>query len=482
MNKRCVLYIPVFAAILAVTSCTTKSMLRLEKLSASTLENDFLPTIAAIKKSPKLYGNNNLFLYTMDIGILYHYAGVYDSSIVYLQKGATIFDDLFARSVTNEAASIMVNDNIRPYRSKPYELSMLHQVLASDYFAIDNVDDALVEAKRAQLLFDEWSRKDKKDKKYTSDASLQYLTSILYDAADETSDAMIALFDAVRAFEKSSIALPQELQDYAYAMLQLNDRQSDVDLLGLSSDKQPEQVPGVKNGASEIVFIGYAGRAPALVESAWSGTWVKDGVMVLHHRGPNGEDETMTLPAPGLPVSELRKAENGQRTESGTTFHVKFALPALQTFPSITSSFSVSCAGKTGIYTSYVINDIEKQAKRYLEDTRATTLTRTIARVVLRTITAEKAKSRMQTSSGMANLLLNVGTDLLADQLEKADTRSCFLLPKTVQIARIPVEPGTYSVDVAARGADKSVISTKTFSSITVKPHQKKIIFYSSFK
>ena len=62
----------------------------------------------------KLYGKKNLFLYHMDIGALYHYAGVYDSSTNHLLQAADIFDDLFARSITNEAAAIMTNDNIRP--------------------------------------------------------------------------------------------------------------------------------------------------------------------------------------------------------------------------------------------------------------------------------------------------------------------------------------------------------------------------------
>jgi hypothetical protein len=472
----------VLTAILLVSSCTTRSVLRFEKLANCTVENDFLSAVDIVRKSTELYGKNALFLYHMDIGALYHYAGVYDSSTVHLQQAADIFNDLFARSITNEAAAILTNDNIRPYRSKPYELVMLHQYIASNYLAAGNVEDALVETRRVQLLFDEWKRKNRTDLKYDSDGMFHYLSSIAYDAANETSDAMISLFDAVKAFEAGPVSLPPGLADRAYHMFKLNDRDDDNTLLKLSSSIPRTQLPGIENNATEIIVIGYAGRGPVLEEQSWWGTWVKDGLLVVHHTGPNGEQETMTLPAPSLPAEELNKAEKGDKTKSGTTFHIKFAIPALRTIPSETNGFTVTCSGRSAPFTTMIINDLDKQAQKYLDDTRAVTVARTVVRVVLRTIAAEKTKQKLQTNSTAANLLLNIGTDILADQLEKADTRGCFLLPKTVQIVRIPVTPGTYSLDVAAKGSNGSVVRTATFKDIAVKAHQKKFVFYSSFK
>jgi len=272
------------------------------------------------------------------------------------------------------------------------------------------------------------------------------------------------------------------LRDRAYYMFKLNDRENDNRVLHLTPDLPRDKIPGCENGATEIVFIGYAGRGTVIEEQSWWGTWVKDGLLVVHHTGPSGEQETMTLPAPGLPESELRKAEKGQKTESGTTFHIKFALPLVRTIPSATKDFSVRCSSHGQAEISMIINDLDKQAQKYLDDTRGVTLARTVARVVLRTIAAQKAKEQIQTGSAAANLLLNIGTDILADQLEKADTRSCFLLPQTVQIVRIPVTPGLYSVDVAAHGENGSIITTKTFTDIAVREHEKKFVFASSFK
>ena len=469
-------------AVLLCFSCTTRSVLRLEKLANKTAENEFLSAVEIIRKHPKLYGKANQFLYHMDIGALFHYAGMYDSSTVHLQQASDIFNDLFARSVTNEAAAVLTNDNIRPYRSKPYELVMLHQLLASNYLARDDIDEALVETRQVQLMFDEWKRKNRSGEKYDSDGMFHYLSSIAYDAAGETSDAMISLFHAVKAFQEGPVAIPVGLPARASRLFALNDREDDIRLLKLPEPDRTNRLQGIGNNTTEIIVIGYAGRGPILEEQSWWGTWVKDGLLVVHHTGSNGEQQTMTLPAPALPPAELRKAEKGQKTASGTTFHVKFALPALQTIPSKTRNFTVTCSGKNESFTSVIINNLDEQAEKYLDDTRGNTIARTVVRVVLRTIAAQRAKAQIQTGSTAANLLLNIGTDILADQLEKADIRGCFLLPKTVQIVRIPVTPGTYSVDVAAKGSDGSVVRTVSFKDVAVRAHQKKFVFCSSFK
>lgn len=471
-----------FAAVLLV-SCTTKSSVRFEKLVNATLRNEFLPAIEQIKMKPSMYGKASELLYNMDIGTLYHYAEKYDSSNRYLLRAADIYEELFTRSVTNEAAAILVNDNVRPYRSKPYELVMLHQLIALNYCAQNNIEDALVETRRTQLLFNEWERKARDDEKYTNDPMFHYVSSILYDSRGETSDAMISLFKSVDAFNKGPVTLPGQINDYAWRMFTLNNRESDNTLLKLKPAVLKELSGAAANEQSEIIVIGFAGRSPALEENVWWGTYVKDGLLVVYHRDADGRENAMTLPAPMLPESELQKAENNGKTKSGTTFHIKFAMPEIKKVASQTESFSVNCTGMSNPVQTVVINDLEKQLEKYLDDTRAKTIARTVIRVILRTITAEKTKDKLQTGNALANLLLNVGTDIIADQMEKADTRSCFLLPKTVQIARIPVIPGKlYDVDIEALSRSGGSIGSKKISGITVARNEKRFIFYASFK
>ena len=469
--------------LLLLISCAGKSLMRQEKLVSVALRNEFITAVEIIRKNPKLYGKLNQFLYNMDIGVLYHYAGEYDSSDSYLLAASDIYDELFTRSVTNEAAAILVNDNVRPYRSMPFEIVLLHQLIAFNFLAAGKNDEALVETRKVQLYFNDWEKKNKNDFRYHTDGMFHYISSIAYDQAGEWDNAMISLYKAVDAFKNGGGAgLPQLIENYAYYQFQLNDRAADIDLLKIKADKPKAQVAGLGNNNAEIIVIGYAGRGPALDQNTWWGTYVKDGFLVLYHTDQNGKTESIKTLAPPLPDRELKKSEKGRKTSSGTTFHLKFALPAVKSFPSITQDFQVTCSGTSQPVTTVVINDFEKQLTKYLEDTRNATIARTAVRVVLRTIAAQRAKEQMRTENSLANLILNVGADLLSDQMENADTRNCFLIPKTVQIARIPVSAGSYDISVAARDRNGNVLETKKFSNITVEERKKRFIFYTSLK
>lgn len=464
-------------------SCTGGSALRFDNLSGITAKNDYLSAVALIEQnSRKWYGSANELLYCLDIGALYHYAGEYDSSTVYLKRASGIYDGLFARSVTNEAAALLTNDNVRPYRSKPYELTLLHQFMALNYLAQGNTEDALVETRAVQLLFNEWERTDRHGQKYSNDAMFHYLSSIVYDGAGEYDDAMISLFKAVETFNAGPVVLPGRIKNYACHLLKLNGRSQDTSILRISADIPKDKVPGVKNGLTEIILIGYAGKGPALFEEKWSGTYIRGGLFTMSHKDADGRVETSSMPAPPLPQKEYEKAAAGKKTSLGTTFHISFSLPRIRTFNSTTCYFTLNTGTGNVPDTSVIINDLDRQLAKNLEDTKTSTIMRTVIRTTLRTIAAQKAKGAMKSKNVLGNLLVNLSTDVLADQLGRADTRTCFLVPKTIQVARVPVNPGTYTVEAAAYGAGGSLIGAKTFENITVKQGEKKFLFYSSFR
>ena len=118
-----------FVASILFTACANKSITRYEAL-APTFENKGCEeTIAQVKKQQKdLYGEKSEFLYYFDLGVLYHYNGDYKESAKNFDKADKIYEDLYTRSVTNEAAAIITNDNIRPYRARPFEVLVLHEL------------------------------------------------------------------------------------------------------------------------------------------------------------------------------------------------------------------------------------------------------------------------------------------------------------------------------------------------------------------
>ncbi|MFP4680714.1 MAG: hypothetical protein ACLFQB_09575 [Chitinispirillaceae bacterium] len=460
-------------------SCASRSLLRREKLGEVVASRDFKSAVSIIKKNKKLYKNAE-FLYNMDIGLLYHYAGLFDSSNTYLLRASEIHDELYTRSVTNEAAAFLTNDNVRPYRSKPYELVMLHQFIAFNFLARGKYHEALVETRRTQLMFNEWERTGGEKGKFHTDGMFHLLSSLVYEIVGEEDNSLISLFNSVKAYKQGPVSLAREVESFAYKRLVEGDRETDTALLGIS--RPEENRWSIDQGTSEIVLIGYAGKGPVLREKNWSGTYIKDGILLLKTRGPDGNAIVERMPAPSLPASEYAKAAKGKKTKSGTTFHVKVALPEVQSFSSQSAYFTAQSKSFSGSARSVVINNLNLQAHKALEDVWGTLITRTVVRVVLRTIAAQQAKSRMRTESPVANLLLNLGTDVLTGQLERADIRSCFLLPQKIHMLRIPVNPGVHDIKVNVYDRSDRKMGMREYQNVEVKNGEKKFIFHNSLR
>src|SRR3954470_19815933 len=98
---------------LLCSGCADNRFARLESIAKPAASQDFLEAAGRVRQERSFYSHSDV-LYNMDLGLLYHYAGKYDSSILFLEKASKIQEDLFTRSVTNEAVSLLVNDNVRP--------------------------------------------------------------------------------------------------------------------------------------------------------------------------------------------------------------------------------------------------------------------------------------------------------------------------------------------------------------------------------
>ncbi len=456
--------------------CANNSLVRFEAIAKRAASQDFLDAAAQVRKQRDLYNHTDL-LYAMDLGLLYHYAGLYDSSAIFLREAVKIQEDLYAHSITNEAAALLVNDNIRPYRGKAYEITWLHLFLAFDYLGMNRYDDARVEIRQAEIFLREQRRKVGTDpKEYRDDGAFRTVAALVYEGLGEKDDALISLYQAVKAYRESGQPLPEGLARYAYAALMANGRESDAKELNLGPSVQDSRRPAF--GGSEIVVVGEVGRSPMLDETAFWGTWVRDGMLIYHYKDANGNTVTDAMAAPGLPDSEYEKG-NGRKTRSGTTFHVKWSMPTLRDVPSQSDALRV--ARGNDVYAGEAYGDTHDLLQGDLNAHRGITLLRTVTRVVLRTIAAEKTKSSLNTNEPLLNLLLNVGTDALADQLEQADLRVWFLLPRNLRMARVPVQPGRYTLEIGSEDRNGRTIRSET-RDVEVKAGEKKFVFFTSLK
>ena len=470
-------YLSVALLSLLLAGCANRGMTRYDAITKQATSQDFLTAAKTLKKERSaLYGSQSNLLYYMDVGLLYHYGSAYDSSIRYLSRAVELHDELYAKSVTNEAASLLVNDNVRPYRGRSYEIVWLHLFLAFDYLALDKTEDARIEMRQAEIFLNEVKRKAGGDAKaFRDDPTYRAFSALVYEALGEKDDAAISMYLAVKNLRQRKLPIPPSMADYAWTLLDAADRPGDLRELDL---KPPPVKPARIAGGGDIVVVGQLGRSAALGETSFWGTWVRDGILLYSYRDASGKTVSQSLPAPGLPPSAYNKG--GRETRSGTTLHIKWAMPSLREVASQSRSLSVAADG-LGTRRGEAWGDTRELLQQDLDEGKTALLTRTVIRVAARTLATEKAKAEMRTGNPIVNLLISLGTDVLADQLEQADVRMWFLLPRTVNVARIPASAGHYTLQIGAENAEGKVVRTET-REVDVRPGKMRFVFFSSPK
>ena len=93
-------------------------------------QGDAEAALEQLERSPR----ENDALYQLDRGTLLREAGRLDESSRAFDDADRIAEDLYTRSVSNEAASLLTTDRVRPYRPAPHErlLARVYQALGRD--------------------------------------------------------------------------------------------------------------------------------------------------------------------------------------------------------------------------------------------------------------------------------------------------------------------------------------------------------------
>ncbi len=445
----------VFLCAFFLVACANKSMTRYETLSEPLKKGGFSAAIDAVQKDKdKLYGSNTLFLYHFDLATLFHYNGDARKSADEFEKAKQVYEDLYTKSVSNEAASLVTNDNVRPYRARPFEILALYEMNIVNYLAMNDLDGALVEARAADVALQSLYQKDNGK---TNDAGyLRYLIAIVYEMDGDLDNAAIAYYKAAKAYEEEPTKLPAEAEAFIINRLEKSGRGDDVKAFKSPNARPPMFVPAsVDQSNGEIVVVGYAGHSAILGEWMLSGTYVRGGILNVMGKNPqSGKVESLTIPFPATAVG----------THGGTTLSVTIAVPERKDVPYKVESFDVAVDNRRLNSRPEVFLDNTQNLVKNLDEERATTLGRTAVRVLTRTIAAQAAKKKMETDNVLLNLVTSIGTDVAAGQLEQADLRVALFLPKTVRLSRIPATPGIHNVTVLSTNRNGGAVKSYRYT------------------
>lgn len=437
--KRGVLFVLLF-----LTACAP-SLHRQQAVEQHLLSHRYAEADAAVEKGKADYGDRNILLYYMDRGFLLHLAGRYPESNQFFEKAAEEVERLYTQSVSTHAGAMLTNDNLLPYGGEDFETVLIHLFSALNYAALNQWDDALVEARQVDARLNLLSDRHAEKSVYKEDAFARYLSGVLYESRGEFNDAFIAYRKAHEVFQdykkQYQTPIPARLGLDLLRMsrsLHLSAEEEEYKTLFPQSAALASQPP--PPGAGEAVIVTYEGRSP-----------VK-------------EDTFLDAPIPD---------------GSGGVYVVRVAFPKFVPRPSRVGSVEVRFRqGETVIkQRSDLMEDITAIAKKDLDDRIGRISSKAIARATAKYLAARTAKHEAKKRGGEgAELLTGLLTNVYSVATEQSDKRSWQTLPGKIRLARIPLPAGEWQGTIAYYSDQGQLIEERPLPLLTIEKGKKRFV------
>jgi hypothetical protein len=346
-----------------------------------------------MKDGPGKPGSNDEFLYLVDTGLALHQAGEFEASNAYftlVEKHAGLNN---YTSVSEEAGTLVTGENTKVYRGEDFEKVLIHVYKAMNYAMLGGIEDALVEARLVNRRLEELRREG--ERPYKQNAFARYLSAVLYEAEGELNDAYVD-YKKAHQIEPSFRSVGLDLWRTAAALGMRDEMErwkNEFQLTDEETDRGSNRLLTGKSGRGELVILFQNGLSP------------------------------IKVPDPGFPSMPQFVPRHNPVREAEV---VVDGAPA----------------GKTAI-----LHDVEATAIENLEERKLAIAAKRIAGRVTKAVVADQVRKR--TNSEALGFLTEVAL-IISDQ---ADTRSWNLLPRDLQVLRVPVKAGAHEVRVRPIGA-----------------------------
>lgn len=380
-------------------------------------------------------------LYLLNKGMVLRMKGDFAGSNQALEAAKAEMERLYAVSVSENTLSFIVNDATVSYAGDDYEQVLVHLYMALNYLELDQPNEARVEALQVDAKLRELGEHIS-DSKFTEDAFSRYLTGMIYEERGEWSDALIAYRKAYEAYKKYQsnygLAMPAMLK---HDLLRLARRQ------GL-----PDEVARYQKE------FGIDPPSPAATNGPAGGKSAEQGELVFVLN--NGLAPIKREKAAGVidPVSAIL---------------VRIALPYYESRSNNVVAARISVSGKQ--VTTELMEDIDAIARKSLDSRLPAITARSVARAVV------KVKTQKTLSGGRGNnendamvgLLGSFAMQVAAVATERADTRSWLTLPANIQLARLSLPPGRYTIKAELLGAGDQVVAIREYPEVEISKAHK---------
>ena len=394
------------------------------------------------------FDSKDRFLYYVDSGALNHYAENFDSSNARLTLAESAAEDLFTKSISRAAASMVLNDNVLEYSGEDYEILYTNLIKALNYLSLNKFDDAFVEIRRADLKL------DLLEQKYLGAAAILQQG----ETQDSTDSKIEYVPDKVR-FSNDAFARYLSMHLYA-ADGKFDDARIDYDAFKNAFAAQPDiynfEMPPVfyqSDSNAVLSVVGLVGLAPVKEALNLRIRTDKDleQIQILYTDGKEMDTQFGILP---FPV----KAD----------YYFKFAIPRLIVRPSPIARIQVSSGSQT-VGELHLLEDVSRVAEETFKAKRSLIYLRSVARAVAKGLTTHQMKKKVDTG-GVEGWLKKAAIDVGSDISENADLRCSHFLPGKIYVGDFEIKPGTYDLTIDFIDVTGHVIETQEVLRYQVKP------------
>lgn len=370
------------------------------------------------------YGEKDRVLYWLDLGLLYHYKGDFVNSNLMLENAERAIEELYTKSISKGAASLLLNDNALDYFGEDYEDIYLNVFKCINYIYLNKRDEAFVEVRRINekltLLEDKYSKisdvfnqnedskvsiKPGKTEFYNS-ALGRFLSYLLYRSENNFDGARIDLEKIREAFNNQADIYPfnNPLNDSTYT---IPDTLAAIDIISFYG-KGPEKF------ANNLIVH------------------TDDNLIIIY----SSDDENSRL-----------DAINWDGVSKG--LHFKLSLPRMEKRSTCVNKVVLELNG-SDVAEFNKLESLENVALETYKLKEPIIYLKSIARTVIKAIINEATNQELdkQTGGGFLGSLTRAMTGAMLDATENADLRLSRYFPALASISEVKVKPGVYNIKV----------------------------------
>lgn len=457
----------VFAVACVLLSCASPLGIK-ESLDRYLAQHQYAEAAAAVETGKgRYYGEKNALLFYLDRGMLLHLAGQHQESNEAFEQAKRTARELFTKSVTVEASTFLVSDNVRPYYGEDFERALIHFFCSLNYVMLNQGNEALVEARQVDFLLTKLKTDYGHKNTYKEDALVRYVMGMIYENQGQLNDAFISYRQALEAYDlyraNYGTPLPQALIGDALRTaqaLRFGDRVQEIQRRWGGSIP-----PARQPGQGEVIVLHYNGLAPHKVDSFFEIGFIA-GWAYVDAAKPQGQEKQQVEQAGAIARSILADAV------------VRMAFPKYEHSPYQIAGLRVAQTGAASTATAELAEDIGAIAMKNLQERvlriRAKTIARSVVKFALSQKIAQKVKEKQGEGLGwLAQKIMQVASTAT----ELADKRCWQTLPDRVLVARLPLSAGKHSITCSFTNASGQTVSSQEIKEVEVVEGKKTFVY-----